>query len=92
MTGVALLEPGNGWRGELVAETQVCFRPLGEDLVEGYVKTGEPLDKAGAYGIQGQGALLVTTIEGSYTNVVGLPLAETIQMLETAGVFRPFGS
>ena len=61
-----------------------------DDELASYLATGEPMDKAGAYGIQGRGALLVETIDGSYTNVVGLPLAETAQMLERSGLWKPF--
>ena len=56
-------------------ETVVSFRPLDRNLIDWYVATGEAVDKAGAYGIQGKGALLVDRIAGSYLNVVGLPLA-----------------
>ena len=61
--------------------TEVWFRPLSDAEISTYVGFGESLDKAGAYGIQGRGACLVDRIEGSYTNVVGLPLAETMAML-----------
>jgi septum formation protein len=57
-----------------VSSTRVFFRKLTESEIRGYVETGEPLDKAGAYGIQGKGGLLVTRIEGSFSNVVGFPL------------------
>lgn len=57
-----------------VSSTRVFFRKLTEGEIRGYVETGEPLDKAGAYGIQGKGGLLVTRIEGSFSNVVGFPL------------------
>ncbi|PIE41961.1 MAG: hypothetical protein CSA49_01055 [Gammaproteobacteria bacterium] len=62
--------------------TDVVFRSLTEDLLERYWQSGEPADKAGAYGIQGFGAAFVKRIEGSYSGVVGLPLAETIALLE----------
>jgi septum formation protein len=59
-----------------VSATKVYFRNLNEKEIQSYVATGEPLDKAGAYGIQGQGAVFITKIEGSYSNVVGLDLAD----------------
>jgi septum formation protein len=61
--------------------TGVRFKRLSEAEIHAYVKTGEPLDKAGAYGIQGMGAFLVESLHGSYTNVVGLPLCETLEWL-----------
>jgi len=67
--------------GSEVASTQVFFRALSSDEIEAYVATGEPLDKAGAYGIQGRGAALVERIEGCYSNVVGLPLSRTRELL-----------
>jgi septum formation protein len=70
--------------------TQVRFRVLHEAEIRGYVATGEPLDKAGAYGIQGRGAGLVLGISGSYSNVVGLPLAEVIEALAVLGGPRPW--
>lgn len=66
--------------------TQVTFRQLSTQHLEQYIATGEPFDKAGGYGIQGFGAALVSAINGCYSNVVGLPLAQTAQMLEDAGV------
>jgi septum formation protein len=65
--------------------TRVRFRTLDESAIEHYWRTGEPHDKAGGYGIQGKGALLVASIEGSYSNVVGLPLLETHQLLASSG-------
>ena len=67
-------------------KTMVRFTPFTEELAGSYVKTGEPLDKAGSYGIQGKGGLLVETIIGSYSNVVGLPLAEIVLLLQENGV------
>jgi septum formation protein len=61
-----------------VVRTQVWFRDLSDGEIERYIATGEPMDKAGAYGIQGDGGALVDRVAGSYTNVVGLPLAEVI--------------
>ena len=67
-------------------ETQVTFRPLTGQEIRQYVSTGEPMDKAGAYGIQGLGALLVEGIEGDYCNVVGLPVCRLGRMLLEFGV------
>jgi septum formation protein len=75
------------WRGatgELYTKTvctRVRFLPLTPELCRAYVRTGEPLDKAGAYGIQGKGCFLVPEISGSYTNVVGLPMTEVLEAL-----------
>lgn len=84
-TGVALADA----RGDLrciVARTRVRFRALSPREIAAYAASGEPLDKAGAYGIQGLGGALVAGIDGSYSNVVGLPLAETVALLDAAGV------
>ena len=67
-------------------ETGVTFRELTEREIEAYVKTGEPMDKAGAYGIQGYGALLVEGISGDYYNVMGLPVCRLGRMLSGFGV------
>lgn len=66
--------------------TNVTFGRFSDDFIAAYVQTGEPLDKAGAYGAQGKGALLVAKIEGDYWNVVGLPLARLSKMLCDFGV------
>lgn len=66
--------------------TAVTIRPLSTAQIERYVATGEPLDKAGAYAIQGRGTLLVESINGCYNNVVGLPLVLLSQLLRQAGV------
>ncbi|MCK6525162.1 Maf family protein [Myxococcota bacterium] len=70
--------------------TLVRFRALSEAEIRGYVATGEPMDKAGAYGIQGVGGFLVKSIDGSYSNVVGLPLAELLDELARHGLPAPF--
>ena len=67
-------------------ETAVYFRPAAREELERYVRTGEPMDKAGAYGVQGRGALLVERIDGDYFNVVGLPLLRLSRMLSRFGV------
>ncbi len=68
------------------AETAVFFRPATEAELLAYIRTGEPMDKAGAYGVQGQGALLVERIEGDFFNVMGLPVLLLGQMLREFGI------
>ncbi|NLG52665.1 MAG: septum formation inhibitor Maf [Clostridiales bacterium] len=69
-----------------VVETLVFFRKLHVDEIERYIKTGEPMDKSGAYGIQGKGAFFVEGIKGDYFNVVGLPLSTLYDMLRELGI------
>jgi len=90
ITGICILDQRSGAVERGVADTRVRFRELDDDEIEGYVSTGEPLDKAGAYACQGIGAFLIARVEGSYTNVVGLPLGQVIQMLQRMGGPRPF--
>lgn len=85
-TGVALHLEASGLHQEDVVVTRVRFRSLSHKEIEAYLATGEPLGKAGGYGIQGYGALLVAGIEGCFYNVVGLPLARLGEMLESFGV------
>lgn len=66
--------------------TQVTFRALTPEEVQRYVRTGEPMDKAGAYGIQGKAALFVTRLEGDYYNVMGLPVCALTECLRSFGV------
>ncbi|MBP0048805.1 septum formation inhibitor Maf [Marinobacterium sp. AK62] len=84
MTSVALVQGAHEAVETVV--TDVSFRALDEAICRRYWHTGEPQDKAGAYGIQGMGAVFVSRMEGSYSAVVGLPLMETAQLLESFGV------
>ncbi|MBI43270.1 Maf family protein [Marinobacter lutaoensis] len=83
LTAVALVHRGE-CRSRLVA-TEVVFRPLTRSEIEAYVASGEPMDKAGSYGIQGLGGIFVKELRGSYSAVVGLPLLETAGLLADAG-------
>ena len=82
ITGVALVDAETGSEETWVETTLVTFRELSEDDIHAYVETGEPMGKAGAYGIQGRAAAFVERIEGCYFNVVGLPLAKLVQKLK----------
>ncbi|RKG74965.1 septum formation inhibitor Maf [Corallococcus exercitus] len=86
-TGIAVA--GRAQASEVV-RTQVTFRTLSTEEIAWYAETGEPLDKAGAYAIQGKGGFLVQGIDGSPSNVVGLPLGETLALLSRAGVPLPW--
>ena len=70
--------------------SRVVFRALGEDEIAGYAATGEGLDKAGAYAVQGIGSFAVARVEGSYSNVVGLPACEVVSALRAAGLLARF--
>lgn len=85
-SGVTLQNVARGWQETRVAESEVRMLPLDARDIAWYVSTGEPLDKAGAYAVQGIGAMFIDSIHGSYTNVVGLPLALLFQMLRRAGI------
>ena len=90
ITGVCLLHAQCGVEESQAVETEVFMRRFDAADIEGYIATGEPMDKAGAYGIQGIGGCLVQRIEGSYSNVVGLPLCETVELLRRHRVADPF--
>jgi nucleoside triphosphate pyrophosphatase len=75
-----------------VEDVTVSFRQIDDNEIEGYVETGEPMDKAGAYGIQGFGATIVERVEGDYFAVMGLPLVRLVALLEQVGVAYKFGS
>jgi len=83
-TGVTVLQAGRAVTEH--EETAVTFRAMGPGEIRGYIATGEPMDKAGAYGIQGRGALLVSGIRGDYCNVVGLPVFRLGRILSTFGI------
>lgn len=84
-TGVTIvrLQEGQTERCSFYEETKVTMYPMSREQIVSYIRTGEPMDKAGAYGIQGKGALFVEKINGDYNNVVGLPIAKVFQMLES---------
>ncbi|CRK84302.1 Maf family protein [Neobacillus massiliamazoniensis] len=87
-TGVTIISPTCSTR--FFEKTEVWFWELTDDEIRSYVRTGEPLDKAGAYGIQQLGSLLVKKIHGDYFAVVGLPVARTIRELRKAGYQLPY--
>lgn len=92
ISGICLVRGDRHFHQVKSVRTCVRFKDLTESEIRAYVDTGESMDKAGAYGIQGPGAFLVRSIEGSYTNVVGLPLCETIQWLVELGAIAPAGA
>ena len=80
-----------GSEASAVESPSVTFRPLDAEFIEAYIATGEPMDKAGSYGIQGFGATLVSRVEGDYFAVMGLPLHRTMQLVESVGLIYRFG-
>jgi len=87
VTALAVMDATTAKSVTRTSVTKVWFRDLSEREIAAYVATGEPLDKAGAYGIQERGALLVERIEGCYSNVVGLPLSLLGELLREFGVY-----
>ena len=85
ITGFALYDMRREREGLQAVATAVRFKRLSRQEIEQYLSTGESMDKAGAYAIQGIGAYLVESIRGSYTNVVGLPLCQVVEMMEEMG-------
>jgi septum formation protein len=83
ITAIALIAHGRTFQAS--DTTQVTFRPAEDDLLRAYIATGEPMDKAGAYGIQGYGAALVERIEGDFFSVMGLPVRLVLDLLKQAG-------
>jgi len=84
MTGVSIINDDR--ESSFVSTSYVIFRALAEDEILWYWNTGEPRDKAGGYGLQGAGGAFIEAINGSYSNVIGLPLAETVSSLRSFGV------
>jgi septum formation protein len=87
ITGFTILDTASGKKTSRSVETRVHFRKLTAPEILAYARTGEPLDKAGGYAIQGLGSLLISGIEGDYFNVIGLPLAALAAALRDFGVF-----
>lgn len=81
-TGVTVYDTSNAYHETFFEKTEVTFIEAEPEDIRNYVDSGEPLDKAGAYGIQGKGAFLVSRINGDYLNVVGLPFAHLMQILK----------
>lgn len=90
LTGFAVHDREENITISEVVSTAVRFKELTAAEVSGYIASGEPFDKAGAYAIQGIGAFMVQAINGSYTNVVGLPLCEVVDVLEHLGAVKLF--
>ena len=88
LTGYCICCKAAGRSFSETVETRVLFKPLSESEIDWYVNTSEPYDKAGGYAVQGLGTFMVKSIEGSYTNVVGLPVCEVIQYLLKEGVVK----
>ncbi len=86
MTSLALHWQGRNW--QCTQLSQVTFAALSAEQISRYCASGEPYDKAGGYGVQGLAAAFISHIEGSYSGVMGLPLYETVQLLQQAG-FAP---
>jgi septum formation protein len=92
VSGLALAGPEAGTLVSRHDAARVVFRPLKDEEIRAYVTTGEPLDKAGGYGIQGMGGALVTRVEGDYFTVVGLPVSGLVALLSAAGWRYEFGA
>lgn len=90
-TGFRIMQGQSGLGASREVCTRVRFMDLSPALCAAYLRTGEPFDKAGGYGIQGKGAFLVAEIKGSYTNVVGLPIAELLAELLRLRIIAPAG-
>lgn len=90
ITGISIVKPKKEVLYNKCVESKVKFRSLAPWEVEGYIKTMEPMDKAGGYGVQGIGAFMIEEIHGSYTNVVGLPLSHLTDALTKLDILKLF--
>lgn len=86
ITGVAVVRASGGGEVSAAEVSAVAIRAVSDADIAAYVATGEPMDKAGAYAVQGEGARLIAVVVGSYSNVIGLPLATTRRLLAEAGL------
>jgi len=91
ITGIAVVDAATGRKTTAVETTRVRMRALTRAQIDAYVATGEPMDKAGGYGIQGRASLFVESVDGCYFNVVGLPMARLAAILEEMGASFPPG-
>ena len=89
-TGFTLMDESCAELHSEAVFTEVKFKRLAAEEIDGYIKTGEPIDKAGAYAIQGKGSFMVEEINGSFTNVVGLPLSRVVDVLSQKGLLKLF--
>jgi septum formation protein len=91
LTAYAILNGSSPQKREGVVTTRVLFRALSPEEIRRYIRSGEPFDKAGGYGVQGKGAFMIQEVHGSYTNVVGLPLCEVLKALRELDAVRLIG-
>jgi len=87
ITGFTIIDTGSGKTISKAIETKVFIKKLTDKEINNYVKSKEPLDKAGAFAIQGLGAMIVRKIEGDYFNIMGLPLFDLVQTLKKFGIY-----
>ena len=88
MTGFFIYHPELNQSAGTVVESKVAIKKLTDNEIEGYIKTGEPFDKAGAYAVQGIGMFMIEKVFGSHTNVIGLPVCEVVTALKRLGAIR----
>ena len=85
-TGVTIIDTASDRTNTFYEETKVEFYDVSDEEIRNYISTGDPLDKAGSYGVQGRGCFLVKRIEGDYFTVVGLPIAHLLKELSKMGI------